>query len=396
MVRQKLLAGAIFGLGAVAAATGVILSAQPAASTGAAPKAALPAAPAGGEMGFVLSAFYPAVYPGNENCPQGYVNTNSQNYLASLPVAERAQLSRSDSEAAFTQRWKAASRGGNNTNLCTNYDQFPDRPLQKTVQGRTAFGLDLDTDDGKSAGSASCAHDSFTGPEGETGIDNQAYRVMGCMRSWRAPDGTPGDLATYSQTQIRNGEFTIVILLKNVDSLVRDDDVEVIFASSMDTPMVDAAATFVSGATFAIAPNPRWRNVLRGRIREGVLTTAMKDITVRQPVYENAGPRLLRYETEFSTAKLEIRFRPDGTIAGTLGGYLPTFYFLTRMAAAGVGTTDTVNLDCASLYNTLQRLADGVRNPKTGRCTKISTAFEIAGVPAFVKDLPARTAASVQ
>lgn len=113
---------------------------------------------------------------------------------------------------------------------------------------------------------------------------------------------------------------------------------------------------------------------------------------MRQPVYENAGPRLQRYETEFSSAKLQIRFQPDGTMKGTLGGYLPLYYFLTRMVAAGVGTTDTVNLDCAAVYNTLQKYADGGRDPRTGRCTKVSTAFEMTGIPAYIKDTPVRTA----
>ena len=45
-------------------------------------------------------------------------------------------------------------------------------------------------------------------------------------------------------------------------------------------------------------------------------------------------------------------------------------------------------IDCAGEYNTLKKLADGMRDPKTGQCTAISSALELKAVPAFVNDVP--------
>jgi hypothetical protein len=361
--------------------------------------AARPAPPRNGEMGFVLSAFGFAVYPGMaDNCPDGYVNTISENYLASLPPDERKRLTLPANEKEYDRNWKAYARGPNNTNLCTNYDQFPDRPLQKLLKGKTAYGVDLDGDDGRGAGSKEvCAHDSFSSPEGATGVDNQAYRVMGCIRGWRAPDGAPGDVMRYQQERINTGELTTVLLLRGVDSLESDDDVEVIVASSMDQPILDAQQKFVNTATYTVSDNPHWRNVFKGHIKDGVLTTDAGDAYLRQPVYDGErGPRLARTEWIFHKGKLRLTFQPDGSLKGVMGGYMPPMLLLDRAISSGVGATDIVNYDCASSYNTLKKYADGGRDPKTGQCTTISTTFIVTAVPAFVADRPQLKTASVK
>jgi hypothetical protein len=335
------------------------------------------------ELGFVVSTFHYAIYPGmTDNCPAGFANTNSDAYLASLSPAERARLSKPENEEEFSRLWKASVRGPDNTNLCTNFDQFPERGLQRTVQGKVSYGLDLD---GKKHSTDTCAHEEFDGPAGERGIDNQAYRAMGCMRMWRSSDGTPGDFIRYQQEWLSSGEFTNVLVLRGVDSLANDDEVEVIVASSLDQPVVDAQQRFIDGATYALADNPRWRNVLKGRIRDGVLTTQAKDIVLRQPIQSSENmPRMLRTENVFRQGRLRLTFQPNGSVRGVMAGYAPLLQLFERSAVTGVGATDVVNYDCAASYNTLKRLADGGRDPKTGQCTTISTAFEVAAVPAFV------------
>jgi hypothetical protein len=345
-------------------------------------------------MGFIFSAFHPAAYPGWDNCPGGYANTLSQNFLAMLPRAEAARLKRPENEKEFDARWKASALGPHNTNLCTNYDQFPKRPLQKTVKGKVAYGLDLD---GDGAVSDSCAHENFRGPAGETGIDNQAYRALGCQTGWRSPDGSPSAF-TYYSNQLSTGELTIVMLLRGVDSLVDDNDVQVVFAASLDTPIVDAQKRFVRGASYEVSgANPRWRNVLRGRIRDGVLTTAPQDIVVRHPIYDGeSGPRAKRFGWVFGKGRLRLHFLPDGSLKGVVGGYLPLISFLARSTSSGLGTTHIVNYDCASTYLTLKALADGGRDPKTGHCTTISSAFQLEAVPAYVTDRPAVATAAAR
>jgi hypothetical protein len=387
---------ALLGISALGAATVVTLSPAPATAEKAPPavdpattlaRPSLPSVPASGELGFVFDVFTPAIQPGMaENCPEGYAGTNSENYLASLAPAERARLSRPENEPEFARLWKAATNGPNNTNVCTNYNLFPERAVQRIVQGKSSIGLDLDGDDSGATNGKGCAHGSFVSPDGRRGIDNQSYRAMGCTRIWRGVDGTPGDMTVGNLTRLRNGEDTIVLVLRNVQSLVRDDDVEVIIASSLDAPIVDAQGKLVTGATFQVSDNARWRTVLHGRIVNGLLTTDAKTITLRHPILGGMGPRAERDEWTFGDGRLRLEIQPDGTLKGVLGGYMPLYTFIDRPVAAGVGTAQIVNMDCAAAYNTLKKLADGGRDPRTGQCTTISSAFELSAVPAFVKD----------
>ena len=56
----------------------------------------------------------------------------------------------------------------------------------------------------------------------------------------------------------------------------------------------------------------------------------------------------------------------------------------------GMGSAMVAGIDCAGEYNTLKKLADGLRDPKTGACTGVSTGIELAAVPAFVNDAPSQ------
>ncbi len=84
------------------------------------------------------------------------------------------------------------------------------------------------------------------------------------------------------------------MLLRGVDSLERDDEVEVIYGNTPDRPMVDSKGQFLAGASFTISTKPpRHRNVLRGRIVGGVLTTEPADIKLTQ-TWGQGGARDIR------------------------------------------------------------------------------------------------------
>src|SRR5271170_7937875 len=106
-----------------------------AAGTAPVPVSKLPAAPANGEMGFVFSDFSPAIYPGlKENCPTGTAATVKEAFLATVSPQERIRLLKPENENELTQRWKASGIFPDGKNLCTNYNQYPDRPTYVTVQ----------------------------------------------------------------------------------------------------------------------------------------------------------------------------------------------------------------------------------------------------------------------
>lgn len=358
---------------------------------GAEATASLPAPPPGGEMGFVVSEFVQPIVPGTDACPEGPVLKLRDAYLASLPAPERERLTRKENEKELLPLWQKTAFGPNGTNVCSQPDQF-DRPLQRTVKAPTAIGLDLDAGD-KSQG---CAQEEFTSPQGEAGIDNQEYRANGCKIEWRGLDGMPSDNSTGMRQFMASGEWTQVLLLKGVDSLRDDPEVTVIYANTPDRPMIDGKGNWLPGATFTISDkHPRNRNVLKGRIVDGVLTTEPADI-VLTGTWGQGGARDIRgnrAKWRYQKGRLRLAFQADGSLRGLLGGYRPLFDVIISPAIGGAGAALVAGIDCAAELKTLRKYADGMRDPRTGQCTAISGTQRISAVPAFVNDVPARTAA---
>lgn len=382
-------------LGVALLALGPMASA-PAGSQAAAGK--LPAPPADGVMGFVVDSFVPPIVPGMDACPGNAVTPKLRDtYLASLPPAERARLMLKENEPELTRLWQAQASGRDGTNICSQPDAFS-RPLLHTVQSRSGWGLDLD--DGKGASDPEgCAHEEFTSPAGDAGIDNQEYRALGCKAEWRGLDGNGGDQLIGMRQFFASGEWTQVILLRGVDSLENDPQVDVIYANTPDKPLVSAAGKFLPGGSFTISNTPpRHRNALKGRIENGVLITEPHDILLTQ-TWGQGGARDIRgNRTRFTYRKgrLKLAFQPDGSLHGMVGGYRPVFEPIQSPAIGGIGSALTAGIDCAGELATLRKLADGIRDPKTGQCTAISSAMRVNAIPAFVNDIPAAAGASAR
>jgi hypothetical protein len=341
------------------------------------------AGPQGREFGFIVTEFAPAISQGKDDCPDGLAGTVRENYLGTLPAAERTRLLLPQSEVELTQRWKAYAVGPNNTNVCANPELF-DHGIQYTVQSNSGRGLNLDGRD-NGASSDGCDHADFTSPDGTKGIDNQVFRAMGCTRNYRGIDGKAGDLIGGLNHLLATGEHSMVVLVRGVDNLVNDPSVEVVFASTEDRPILDSKGGFVRDASFTVSANPAWRTVLHGRIKDGVLTTDPADVRLNQ-AWGHGGPAGARAEWDFRRSMLQLRFLDDGTVRGYFGGYMPVRKVIQSTILGGLGAATIAGVDCAAQLRTLQKMADGMRDPKTGQCTAISTAMDIAGVPAFVND----------
>ena len=348
---------------------------------------ALPKPPANGEMGFIVTSFtWAAPYQGKDDCPQGLAGTVKENYLETLTTPERSRLLLKANEPELTRLWKATVTGPNNTNICSNPELF-DRPMQKTMKGKVAPGMNLDGDTGNGTGVAGgCAHENFTGVDGTPGVDNQLYRAMGCTRNYRGVDGKGGDAIDGYNGLLKTGEHSVVMLLRHVDSLSNDNDVEVILGSTDDRPVLDGQRHFITGASFSFSDrNPAWRNVLHGRIVNGVLTTEPANIRLKRP-WGQGGARGARTEWDLRLGRMRLAFQPDGSVKGMFGGYQPIANVMASTILGGYGAAETAGIDCAAQYKTLQKLADGLRDPKTGQCTADSIALDMAAVPAFVID----------
>ena len=378
-------------LATMAGALGVLFAAGPAAllapAIGEDARASLPAPPPDGTMGFVVSEFVQPIVPGSDSCPDGPVLKMRDIYLESLPPEERARLKRKENEKELDRLWQLTAFGKDgSTNVCSQPDLF-DRPLQRTLKSPLAWGLDLD---GGTAGEEGCGHEEFATPDGQSGIDNQEYRVNGCKLEWRGLDGMPSDNSVGMKQFMASGEWTQVLLLRGVDSLQNDPEVEVIYANTPDRPMIDSRGTWLKGATFTISTTPpRNRNVLKGRIEHGVLTTEPADIQLTQ-TWGQGGARDIRgnrTKWHYVKGRLRLTFQADGSLRGMLGGYRPLFDVIASPAIGGAGAALTAGIDCAGELKTLRKYADGLRNPKTGQCEGISGTQRITAIPAYVNDV---------
>ena len=349
----------------------------------------LPAPPADGVMGFVVDEFVQPIIPGTEPCPDGPVLKLRDAFLEGLEPAERERLTKKEFTKEFERRWQLSAFGPDGINVCTHPDMF-DRPLIRTVKHEMAWGLDLDGDGGRGS-DADCGQDDFVSPQGWQGVDNQEYRVMGCKLEWRGVDGMPSDLAFGLRQFHASGEWTQVILLRGVDSLENDDEVDVIYANTPDRPFVDSKGGFLPGATFTISTEPpRERNLLKGKIRNGVLTTEPAEIKLTE-TWGQGGARDIRgnrSKWHYFDGRLRLEFQPDGSMKGYLGGYRPLFDLIISPSLGGAGSPIVAGIDCAAELKTIRKFADGLKNPKTGQCEGISSAMRISAIPAFVNDAP--------
>ena len=343
--------------------------------------------PKNGELGFILSSFAPAIHQGPEDCPEGLARTTIDNYLLTQSAEEQARLRLPENAKELEARWQNTLITADGRNMCTAPELFQDRPPQRTVQGKVSFGLDLDGSDGSRVASNTCAHENFTSPTGEPGIDNQLFRAQGCASYYRGIDGISGDLVKQYELDLANGEKSVVLLIRGIESLENDPDVEVILASTGDPPILDTQQKFVPGATFSISPNPRWRNVFKARIDHGVLTTEVKDVHLNQS-WGYGGPEGHQAEWDFRRARLRLVFNNDHTVSGLFGAYQPLLNVMNLMRFGGIGVASVGHVDCAAMYAALVQNADGDPDPKTGRCTTVSLANTVVGIPAYVIDDP--------
>lgn len=66
---------------------------------------------------------------------------------------------------------------------------------------------------------------------------------------------------------------------------------------------------------------------------------------------------------------------------------------LRLRSVSSIGYAITQGHSCQGVYHALLlQNADGDRDPRTGRCTSISTQYRIKAAPAFVVDVPTQSA----
>ncbi|HLG86762.1 MAG TPA: hypothetical protein VKZ79_06140 [Alphaproteobacteria bacterium] len=386
-----------------------------------------PAANPAQTKGFVVTYFWYATYEGDNDCPDGPaigMRRLAFPKLSKLPESERKRLLDPANGEDLQMTLQALALGGvayQGATVVTQYlvgpklgnekspdparnpkgvvDQclyptaFDDPPL-KTAQGRVGYGMNLDGVDWSKGQSSqtSCPHDEFVSPTGEVGIDNQMQRVLGCIDGFRHKASySPATTEEWAQGSRRDGETTILLEVRGVTDERNSKDVEVAIYDSLESTPYDSQAHGLNNYSLtATDVVPGERDVAHGRIVDGVLTTDPTDLVIPRRGQPGSFPYRIQ------GARLRLEFQPDGSVKGILAGYFSIAEAYKaevgskgRFAAASMAQID---LNCPSFYAALNKMADGYRDPKTGRCTALSTAFRVEAVPAFVIHPPAAQA----
>lgn len=338
----------------------------------------------GKTVGFLVSNFVHAFYssPMSEDCPTGLAEKpEADAIIAKLPPAQRDRIRRKENQGELNS--VLYNRGPAGMNPCQHPSSVPD-PGMRTIQGKIAYGLDLDGDRGE-ASPKSCKQQDFVSPQGEPGIDHQYYRVMGCaygLRSKEGDGGALGNLATtYSQLYLEAGR-AILIELTGVDDMTNDDEVGVGIYMSKGGINKGAGTTALPYSSMTVDSDPYWQSRTRGRIENSVLITEPVEVHLKDFILRPPGL------TVFKEARLKLTLDPaNGTAKGLLGAYHDLqLLYQNVMSPPG----EQVNgFSCEAGYYAMKRFADGVPDPETGECTALSVAYHIDAVPAMVIHEPA-------
>jgi hypothetical protein len=247
---------------------------------------------------------------------------------------------------------------------CTNPEDFPYGIERfKPYDGKQALGINLD---GKVDG------DDFVSPKGEKGIDNQLWRATGCIKVFREQADPKALKAGFSSAQAPT-----LVEISKLDSIKDDPEVEVRVYVSSNPVATDARGGALQRATYDIDPNPRLQSRTRGRIVGGVLTTDPFDVVLGRKA------QILDTVQDLRQARLQATLNPDGTIEGGIYGYYTVESFWEMLRQFTQNGADQTQISCPGLRAAVEKFADGVPDPKTGRFTALSSAVNFVGVPAY-------------
>lgn len=322
--------------------------------------------------GYVISLIHTATYSNKDNCPEG---GNGGVVDLKMRVLESKGYSKEQAAKILAnnyvdekgERVDVRKRGvidGKPVDVQAFPLSVPD-PRIKTVQGRYAYGFDLD---------GQTKPGSFEDPEsGVKGIDNQMWRVLGCFEVYdvRRPvipysEGIAWDTAMDS--------MPAWLMSVSGEDLERDGPVTVTFDRSLNITMRDARSGVLAASSYTIDPDPRSHSEFKGRIANGVLS-------IEPGKFAMQGESQFYSVLRFTNTQLRLKMRPDGALAGLLGGYQPWLDYFYYLAIRG---EETGQVDMAGVYYAMRRLADADPDPATGQNRAISAAYYIEAVPAFL------------
>lgn len=325
------------------------------------------------ERTFAVTYLYHGLAPTGvgEECPTGLARSPDPKVVLKAQGLSPAEIDAltTKSENQETLRRLMTHRGPKGENICKNPTLAADPHLPI---GQGAVGVGVDLDGGKPV--KGCANRQLVSPQGVRGVDNQLSRVLACIGARR---GT-GYFPAYEVGLMRDGEYTILIKISGIDDDQNDNDVMVTLYSSPDPLVKDAVGkNILRNASFTADGRAETRHSFKASIRNGVLTTEAKDLTL--PYNQH------RHELALRRARMQLRFLPDGSLKGALGGYETWRTMYDQWAERGYGGEMSGGpFSCEGVYYALQKAADADFDPATGTCKDISAGYDIEAAPAFI------------
>lgn len=352
-----------------------------------------------GAAGFVVTEFSYALGPdaeGSTACPRGLtggIEALAQQF-GQTPAGARSP---GETDQAYSSRLKRlAGTTSDGRNICMHPEAAGPDPTWHMVSDTVYVdGIDLDgSASGAPNSGKSCGQRDFSDSHGRKGIDNQFYRVIGCLAGFQSNAHGNG-----FQTEMLTGSWGILMTLEGVDDMRNDPEVKIGIYANADPIQLSAARKPLSFGSYSMKQNPKYRAVVRGRIVNGVLTSEPVDVRLINVVNSMQNDRILR------DAQVRMTFTPEGGLEGILGGYSPIeeMYDLQFGSRSGrtakgdlaperlriltsEGRSSSLGYSCQGAYHAMHQAADGHPDPRTGQCTSISTQYRIKLAPAFVFD----------
>jgi hypothetical protein len=305
-------------------------------------------APKDGTIAYVLTDLHWAIYEsadGKTECPVGFNEGNREQFKKLFPNDGQQRTLQETQLRREIDGWYPT----------TAPDLFPFHE----AGGPTAYGMNLDGKVGPN---------DFTSPDGEKGVDNQLYRVLGCIRNYRPPEGA---IQGFDNDEVTKDVYNrILIELTGVDSLVNDNDVEVTMYRGRDPILLDATGKkAIPGGSQRVDTRwgARYIQHLHGRIVNGVLITDPRDLLYPWAVFYIPTDEFMR------AARLKLKLSPT-TADGMIAGYTDVETWYSQLMRSYSTHHQSYGQSSApSIYKELRRLADAYPDAKTGANTAISS-----------------------
>lgn len=339
-------------------------------------------------QGYVVSNWAPAMNNFDESgCPEGknaLANEIAEYTLKSqgMPQDQIQKLvppNMSEEEYGKLVAWRGR-KDGQPVNVYIHPLSVPD-PQIRLDQAKEGFGFNLD---GKVN-----PLDYVDAATKEVGVDNAAARVFGCFDRTRGTRDVPSGNWSYRWSNHYNAGNSWLLTIDNQSDRPLDfkneDSVTVTFYRGQQKPMLNAAG-YQRNASYTIDPNKTLRTLtaFKGKIRNGEF---ISDVT---PQFRMIGSSRIQPIFDFKSARMRMEFKPDGSIEGFVGGYMPIKMIYFPFGDYAYQAEYAGGMDVAGVYHALRKYADSDIDidPKTGNRTRISQTYQVLGVPAFVSESP--------